>query len=140
MRTEAPESPSNWTNDTYRALLESAVRRRTLVGVEDEGHAIGYKVLPRGTPVVTSDGVQLGTVSRVLDNEREHIFDGIVVRTPERRVFVDAPEVARIAEKRVTLTITAAESEQLEEYRGMRGSLEHRTKRSAARWKRRFGR
>jgi hypothetical protein len=108
--------------------------------MEDEGHAIGYQVLPKGTPVVTSDGVQLGTVSRVLDNEREHIFDGIVVRTPERQVFVDAPEVARIAERRVTLTITAAESEQLEEYRGERRPLEHRPKPSAGRWKRRFGR
>jgi hypothetical protein len=108
--------------------------------VDDDGHAIGYKVLPKGTPVVSSDGTQLGTVAKVLDNEREHIFDGIVVRTSDRRVFVDAPEVARIAEKRVTLTITAAEAVRLEDYRGWRGSLEYRTKRSAMRWKRRLGR
>ena len=108
--------------------------------VDDEGHAIGYKVLPKGTPVVTSDGTRLGTVAKVLDNEREHIFDGIVVRTSERRVFVDAPEVARIAEKRVTLTISADEAADLAEYRGWRGSVEYRTKRSAMRWKRRLGR
>ena len=107
---------------------------------DDDGHAIGYKVLPKGTPVVTRDGTRLGTVARVLDNEREHIFDGIVVRTPERRVFVDAPEVARIAEKRVTLTITAAEAAALDEYRGWRGSMQTHAKRSANRWKRRFGR
>ena len=94
--------------------------------MDDEGHAIAYNVLPKGTPVVTSDGVQLGTVAQVLDNAREHIFDGIVVRTPERRVFVDAPEVARIAERRVTLTITAAEAADLPEH--------------ARGWKRWFGR
>ena len=107
---------------------------------EDDGHAIGYKVLPKGTPVVTSDGTQVGTVAKVLDNEREHIFDGLVVKTAERRVFVDAPEVARIAEKRVTLTITAAEAAELEDYRGWKASVEYRTKRSAMRWKRRLGR
>jgi hypothetical protein len=82
---------------------------------EDHGHAIGYKVLARGTPVRSSDGVQIGTVRRVQDNAREHIFDGIVIDTPEGRRFVDAPEVARIFERAVLLTITAAEARDLPE-------------------------
>ena len=41
------------------------------------------------------------------------IFDGIVVRTPTGTRFVDAPEVARITERTVTLTIGAAEAEAL---------------------------
>ena len=49
--------------------------------MDDEGHQIGYQALPRGVPVVTSEGIELGTVHRVLDNAREHIFDGIIVRT-----------------------------------------------------------
>ncbi len=52
---------------------------------------------------------------RVLDNAREHIFDGIVIETPRGRRFVDAPEVARIYERAVILTITAEEAEQLPE-------------------------
>ena len=80
---------------------------------QDDGHQIGYKLLPRGTPVHTTDGVQIGTVYRVLDNAREHIFDGIIITTPDGRRFVDAPEVARITEQRVTLTIDAAEAKQL---------------------------
>ena len=58
----------------------------------------------------SSDDVEVGTVAEVLDNYREHIFDGLVIQTTsgERR-FVDAPEVARTAERAVTLTITAAE-------------------------------
>jgi hypothetical protein len=108
--------------------------------MEDDGHQIGYKLLPRGTPVHSSDGVELGKVHRVLDNAREHIFDGIIITTPDGRRFVDAPEVVRITEKRVTLNIDAAEAKELPEHRGMRGAMETRAKRSAQRWKRRLGR
>ena len=79
----------------------------------DDGHQIGYKLIPRGVPVVSSDGVEVGTVQKVLDNAREHIFDGIIIATPDGRRFVDAPEVGRITEKRVTLTIDAAAAKQL---------------------------
>lgn len=76
---------------------------------DDDGHAVSYKVLRRGTPVRDREGTHVGTVRRVQDNAREGIFDGIVVDTDAGRRFVDAPEVARIAERWVTLTITAAE-------------------------------
>ena len=79
--------------------------------MDDEGDPIGYKVLPRGTPVVSSDGVRIGTVAKVLDNEREHIFDGIDVDTPEGLRFLDAPEVARVAERAVTTTFPADEKD-----------------------------
>jgi hypothetical protein len=107
---------------------------------DDDGPQIGFKVLPRGVPVHTSDGELLGTVHRVLELEREHLFDGIVVTTPDGRRFVDAPEVARITEKRVTLTIDAEAAKELQEHRGLRGSLATRAKRTGRRWKRRFGR
>jgi hypothetical protein len=108
--------------------------------IEDDGHQIGYKALPRGVPVLTSDGVKLGTVHRVLDNAREHIFDGIVVATPNGRRFVDAPEVARITERRVTLTIDAAAAADLPEHGGMRAAMETRARRAGQRWKRRLSR
>jgi hypothetical protein len=60
--------------------------------------------------VISSDGEEVGTVAEVLDNYREHIFDGLVIQTKSGdRRFVDAPEVARTAERAVTLNITAAE-------------------------------
>jgi hypothetical protein len=82
--------------------------------VIDDGYAVHYLAVTHGTPVFGSDEVQAGTVDEVLDNRKEHIFDGIVIRTTggERR-FVDAPEVARTAERAVTLTITAAEVDEL---------------------------
>src|SRR5262245_54336148 len=80
----------------------------------DDGVAVHYTALQRGTRVFSSDGEEVGKVDQVLDNYREHIFDGLVIvaRSGERR-FVDAPEVERTAERAVTLNITAAECEQL---------------------------
>jgi hypothetical protein len=104
--------------------------------VDDDGHAIGYKVLARGTPVRTSDGVQIGTVRRVQDNAREHIFDGIVIDTAEGRRFVDAPEVARIFERAVVLNITADETKELLAEQGSALSARMRNARSVRRAKR----
>jgi hypothetical protein len=78
--------------------------------VTDDDHAISYKVLERGTPVHTSDGELLGKVAQVLDNPREHIFDGLMVDTAAGPRFVDAPEVARITGSRVTLAIDSTEA------------------------------
>ena len=76
----------------------------------DDGIAVHYNELAKGTPVYGSDEVQVGTVDEVKDLAREGILDGIVIRTTsgERR-FVDAPEVARTAERAVTLTIPSSE-------------------------------
>src|SRR5215218_8347712 len=76
---------------------------------DDDGPAISYLALRRGTRVRGSDGVEVGRVRRVQNNAREHIFDGIVVETKNGRRFVDAPEVAHIAEHAVTLSVPAAE-------------------------------
>jgi hypothetical protein len=75
---------------------------------------VHYTALERGTPVFSADGEEIGKVDQVLDNYREHIFDGLVIVTSsgERR-FVDAPEVARTAERAVTLNISAAEAAEL---------------------------
>ncbi|MDQ3721953.1 MAG: hypothetical protein M3376_02565 [Actinomycetota bacterium] len=75
--------------------------------VDDGDHAISYKVLERGTPVVDRDGGEAGSVRDVLENEAEHIFDGLVLDTPAGTRFVDAPEVARITARMVTLTLDA---------------------------------
>jgi hypothetical protein len=80
----------------------------------DDGHAIHYAALAAGTPVFSSDEVELGKVREVLDNYQEHIFDGIVMEMGHGDLrFVDAPEVARTAERAVTLSITAAQASEL---------------------------
>jgi hypothetical protein len=106
----------------------------------DDEHQIGYQALSRGVPVIAADGVEVGRVHRVLDNAREHIFDGIVIRTQDGRRFVDAPEVARITTHRVTLTIPAADVAGLPERTGALGALEGSASRAARRWRRRLSR
>jgi hypothetical protein len=106
----------------------------------DDGPQIGYPALPRGVSVYSSDGVLIGTVARVLENTREHIFDGIVVRTGGGNRFVDAPEVARITERRVTLTIDAAEAAELPEHPGTLANMGTSLRRTGRRWRRKLGR
>ena len=102
-----------------------------------DGHAISYKVLRRGTVVRASDGTEVGKVRRVQENARENIFDGLVIDTADGQRFVDAPEVARIAERRVTLSIDAQEAEGLPEYK--KGAPEFSADPRAGRLSRLFG-
>ena len=80
----------------------------------DDGEAIHYSAVERGTPVYSADEVEVGRVDAILDNFKERIFDGIIIedRGGDLR-FVDAPEVARTAERAVTLSISAAEVAEL---------------------------
>jgi hypothetical protein len=110
----------------------------------EDGYAISYKALRRGTRVRASDGVEVGHVRRVLDNARENIFDGIVVETRHGMRFVDAPEVAHIAEHAVILTISAEEVAELPEPRSLtkerwnQSTIVRRTRRAGRDFKRRW--
>jgi hypothetical protein len=76
----------------------------------DDGNAIHYAAVAKGTPVYASDEAMIGKVHAILDNYREGILDGVVVKTNEGELrFVDAPEVARTAERGVTLAIDSTQ-------------------------------
>ena len=80
----------------------------------DDGAAIHYSAVAPGTAVYSSDGVEVGTVREMLDNYREHIFDGVVFRDAGGTLrFADAPEVARTAERGVTLSLSAEQAGEL---------------------------
>lgn len=83
-------------------------------GQIDEGYAVAYTAVERGTPIYSSDGIEVGRVRRVLDNRKEHIFDGLVFESTAGGLrFVDAPEVARTAERAVVLMIDAEQASRL---------------------------
>jgi hypothetical protein len=106
--------------------------------VSDHGDPIAYTALQQGTEIVSSDEFRLGTVERVVENKKENIFDGIVMRTDGGFLWVDAPEVARIAERRVTLTIDHhAAAEELTDYAP--GAPEYRANVRGGRLSRFFG-
>ena len=92
------------------------------MAIEDpDEHAIGYQVLPRGTPVESSDGTRVGTFEKAIHHQREHMLDGVVIRAERGRLFVDAPEIARITNRRVILEIDAAAVDELPPYRSFLG-------------------
>jgi hypothetical protein len=92
------------------------------VAAEDhDEHAIGYQVLPRGVPVEAADGTRVGTFEKAIHHAREHMLDGVVIETKDGRFFVDAPEIARITNKRISLTIDSAAVAQLPPYRTFLG-------------------
>jgi len=72
----------------------------------DDGIAVHYSTIAKGTPIYCSDGVEVGKVVSVSDNAREHILDGFVFEdTKGETKFVDAPEVQRTFERAVELNI-----------------------------------
>ncbi len=80
----------------------------------DDGEAIHYAAVKPGTAVYSSDEVEVGSVEAILDNFREHIFDGVAFKDRDGVVrFADAPEVSRTAERGVTLTLTAEQAAHL---------------------------
>jgi len=84
---------------------------------DSEEYAVGYQVVESGLPVEAADGRQVGTLDKAIAHQRENMLDGIVIRTDAGLLFVDAPEVARMTNQRVILTISAPEVAQLQPYR-----------------------
>ena len=106
--------------------------------IGDEGHAIHYTAVQRGTPVYGSDEVQVGKVDEVVDNYREHIHDGIVIIDNDGVLrFADGPEVQRTFERAVILNISSEEAGQLPPPERAPGTF--RPKRAAGRLGRLFG-
>jgi hypothetical protein len=92
-----------------------------VAGEGPDEHAIGYQVLPRGVPVEAADGTRVGTFDKAIHHDREHMLDGVVIRTGNGRFFVDAPEIARITNRRIILTIDTAAVAELAPYRTFLG-------------------
>jgi hypothetical protein len=81
----------------------------------DRGEPISYVVLSEGTPVLTSDGTEIGSVKRVLADVEHDIFDGLIVDTPHGERFADAPRVGDLHERAVELGLTDEEAAHLPE-------------------------
>ncbi|MDQ3646689.1 MAG: PRC-barrel domain-containing protein [Actinomycetota bacterium] len=77
---------------------------------------IAWMALEEGTPVRSSDGEEIGHVATIVADEGKDIFSGLSVRSGllGSPVFVPADLVDEITADAVSLTITAAESAELE--------------------------
>ena len=75
----------------------------------DFGGPASYLTLEPGTPVLSSDGVEVGKVAHVLADAEEDIFDGLVIDTDAGPRFADAPLVDELHERGVVLTVPSDE-------------------------------
>jgi hypothetical protein len=81
----------------------------------DLGDPVSYLVLADGTPVVTSDGHEIGTVEHVLAVPDADVFDGVIVDTGSGHRFADASLIDRMHQRGVVLTLDASAAERLPE-------------------------
>ena len=82
----------------------------------DLGNPASYLVLGDGTPVLSSDGREVGKVEHVLADADSDLFDGVIVDMragPGGHRFADASQVEAIYERGVVLAMTAAAAEEL---------------------------
>ena len=82
----------------------------------DLGRRSAYEAVEPGTPVYSSDGEEIGKVTHVLADEREDVFDGIVIgehRFGRDHRFADADDVEAIYDRGVVLKLDAAACAQL---------------------------
>jgi hypothetical protein len=82
-------------------------------GAHDCGSPIAYLVLRPGTAVYTSGRERIGTVERVLFDQQEDVFDGIVVQTDDGTRFVDASQVDGIFERCVVTSLSREQAKAL---------------------------
>ncbi len=71
---------------------------------EDLGEPVAYLVLQEGVPVYAPSGDRVGTVEHVLADERQDVFHGLLINTPDGRRFAAGSQVAGLYEHGVILT------------------------------------
>jgi hypothetical protein len=81
----------------------------------DHGARIAYTVLAEGTPVLASDGIEIGKVKRVLADDATDIFDGITIDAKGER-FVDATQIEDLFERAVVLSLDTRAAGNLPEH------------------------
>lgn len=80
--------------------------------VEDLGAKVSYLALAVGTRVYDVDSAPVGVVERVLADERQDIFHGVIVTPPgpdQSHRFAHREQIADLYERGVVLSVPGAE-------------------------------
>jgi hypothetical protein len=72
--------------------------------------AISYEAASPGTPLLTSDGTQIGTLEHVLEVPDLDLFDGMVVATGDGLRFVDADQIEVITAAYIRTNLDRAQA------------------------------
>jgi hypothetical protein len=76
---------------------------------EDLGAPQSFLVLDDGTPVFDRAGDKVGTVAHVLSDDRDEIFQGLVIKTEDGHRYAAATQVDGLFEHGVIVAVPAAE-------------------------------
>jgi hypothetical protein len=76
---------------------------------EELGTPQSYLVLADGTPVYDRSGEVVGTVEHVFSDDKEDIFHGLVLKTPDGHRWADSADVTGIYERGVILSRSAGD-------------------------------
>jgi hypothetical protein len=79
----------------------------------EKGEPISYLALAIGTPVLTSNETEFGTVHHVLQLPEFDLFDGISVKTAHGLRFVDRDQISEITTTMVRCSLTDDEAASL---------------------------
>lgn len=79
---------------------------------------IAWLALEEGTPILASDGEEVGRVATVVADEQKDIFSGITFKPGllDGERFIPAAAIDRLTQDAVHLNIPAADTEALEPY------------------------
>ena len=80
----------------------------------EAGERSSWEALEPGTPVVSSDGQQIGTVKEVIAAADQDIFEGVICDTPQGERYVDEEIIGDIYDHAVELKIDAAAAARLQ--------------------------
>ncbi len=83
-----------------------------------EDRPIAWLALEEGTPIIASDGSEIGRVSAVVADEQKDIFSGVAFRPGllDGQRFIPADAIDRLTAEAVHLKISGSEAEELEPY------------------------
>ncbi|MEV4706455.1 PRC-barrel domain-containing protein [Actinoplanes sp. NPDC049316] len=76
---------------------------------EDLGAPQSFLVLADGTPVYDRAGDKAGTVAHVLADDRDEIFQGLVLDTPQGHRYAPAAQIDGLFEHGVIVAVPAAQ-------------------------------
>src|SRR5262249_39855712 len=82
--------------------------------------AISYLAAVPGTPVLSSTGMQIGTLEHVLQIPELDVFDGLVIATGAGLRFIDADAVLEITRSHIRCGLDDAQASQLPLPKGRR--------------------
>jgi uncharacterized protein YrrD len=84
----------------------------------DNDAPISWMTLEKGTPVVSSDGDEVGKIDEVVADRQKDIFSGVTISSGllSTSRFAPAAVIADMSPDGVRLSLTSAEAEELEGY------------------------